>query len=188
MGAKKNWFKLTLAIVGVLLLIGFSSAQAATVLTDSSGTAYAIRDLNVPGQALPYNVDFLVGTYGDVYDNPPTFDFDNLSVQGAIAAVNDILTDEEVSSVGEEDAADDYGIYGIGTKFENNFVEWRGGLYSRVKDEWIDDIQNNPIGGFVDAEQTWIWADFTPVPIPATAWLLGAGLIGLLGIRRRYKR
>jgi hypothetical protein len=27
--------------------------------------------------------------------------------------------------------------------------------------------------------------DVTPTPIPAAAWLLGSGLLGLIGIRRR---
>jgi hypothetical protein len=28
----------------------------------------------------------------------------------------------------------------------------------------------------------------SPVPIPAAAWLLGSGLIGLVGLRRRFKK
>ena len=33
-----------------------------------------------------------------------------------------------------------------------------------------------------------ITAYHTPVPIPAAAWLLGSGLIGLVAIRRRFKK
>ena len=29
--------------------------------------------------------------------------------------------------------------------------------------------------------------DYTPTPIPGAAWLLGSGLIGLVGLRRRFK-
>ncbi len=28
----------------------------------------------------------------------------------------------------------------------------------------------------------------TPVPIPAAVWLLGSGLIGLVGLRKRFKK
>jgi hypothetical protein len=28
----------------------------------------------------------------------------------------------------------------------------------------------------------------TPTPIPAAAWLLGSGLMGLVGVRRRVKK
>jgi len=33
----------------------------------------------------------------------------------------------------------------------------------------------------------WVEVTGTPVPIPAAAWLLGSGLIGLIGLRRRFK-
>jgi hypothetical protein len=32
-----------------------------------------------------------------------------------------------------------------------------------------------------------IYAKFAPVPVPAAVWLLGGGLVGLLGLRRRFK-
>lgn len=33
-----------------------------------------------------------------------------------------------------------------------------------------------------------ITASSTPVPIPAAIWLLGSGLIGLIGLRRKFKK
>jgi hypothetical protein len=30
--------------------------------------------------------------------------------------------------------------------------------------------------------------EVTPTPIPAAAWLLGSGLLGLVGIRRRKEK
>lgn len=30
--------------------------------------------------------------------------------------------------------------------------------------------------------------DATPVPVPAAAWILGSGLLGIAGLRKRYKR
>jgi len=30
--------------------------------------------------------------------------------------------------------------------------------------------------------------DFTPIPIPGAVWLLGSGLVGLMGLRRRFRK
>ena len=32
-----------------------------------------------------------------------------------------------------------------------------------------------------------VWAGANPVPIPGAAWLLGCGLVGLVGVRRKFK-
>jgi hypothetical protein len=45
-----------------------------------------------------------------------------------------------------------------------------------------------------DHKVSWLYAwavrdgDVTPVPIPTAIWLLGSGLVGLIGIRRRFKK
>ena len=50
--------------------------------------------------------------------------------------------------------------------------------------EWIQYIKVEGITGFAEGEID-AFADVAPVPIPAAIWLLGSGLIGLVGIRRR---
>ena len=38
--------------------------------------------------------------------------------------------------------------------------------------------------------ESWIrggWAAVAPVPIPGAVWLLGSGLVGLLGFRRKIR-
>ncbi len=53
-----------------------------------------------------------------------------------------------------------------------------------VELEWIQYIKVEGVsglsGGEIDA-----FADVAPVPVPAAVWLLGSGLLGLVGIRRR---
>lgn len=47
-----------------------------------------------------------------------------------------------------------------------------------------------PIAITVDGDYDWV-ADaglFNPVPVPAAVWLLGSGLIGMFGIRRKFKK
>ncbi len=43
-------------------------------------------------------------------------------------------------------------------------------------------VQNTPSGGSGSA---WVGATLTPTPIPAAVWLLGSGLAGLVGIRKK---
>lgn len=56
---------------------------------------------------------------------------------------------------------------------------------------YLEDSNRSFAVGF-DPDCHWIWQDMsvevTPVPIPAAVWLLGAGLVGLVGIRRRLKK
>ena len=62
---RKNWYKMTIALVASLLLIGVFSAQAAPVVdTDNDGKATAIRNLLFDGTR--YNVDFVIGTWPDI--------------------------------------------------------------------------------------------------------------------------
>jgi hypothetical protein len=66
---------------------------------------------------------------------------------------------------------------------------------------WYSANNNSPITG-ISPDAQWIWtsnnfnqepglpifikASFTVVPIPAAAWMLGAGLVGLVAIRRKF--
>jgi hypothetical protein len=43
-------------------------------------------------------------------------------------------------------------------------------------------------GLFPDAGYFLVRNSAAPVPIPGAVWLLGSGLIGLIGIRRRFKK
>ncbi len=68
-----------------------------------------------------------------------------------------------------------------------------------VAQTWFDAGMGNGVGigfiGPIDHVGTYINADAggsltiaaTPVPIPAAVWLLGSGLIGLIGARRKFK-
>jgi len=65
-----------------------------------------------------------------------------------------------------------------------------GQLYSATYDVYVGDSLGNKIGA--STMETWTWkAPDTipaPVPIPAGVWLLGSGLVGIIGLRRRASR
>ena len=183
----ENRFKLTLAITGVLLLIIVSAAQAATVIFDSgtSGKAIGIEGLTVPGFSLPFNVAFIGPTEAvNVYGSPPELDFTTSdSASAAVDAVNAELNGANATSVGQEGlgAFDTYRIgyevFGSGPTQAIRVWEGAGTPWENVGDDQL----------FYNADAR-IYADFNPVPVPAAVWLLGGGLVGLLGLRRRFNK
>ena len=69
--------------------------------------------------------------------------------------------------------------------------KFRVGLYDPICDMWIGNTEP-PIGG--DGMYLLTWSGYTvalaqidaqPVPIPAAVYLLGAGLLGIAGFRKR---
>ena len=83
--------------------------------------------------------------------------------------------------------------------FTGNFT-FNSGIWDGLEDVWVED--DGPIDGwdfnsgqfhwlevYTDNTKTTLLGDggpdYAPVPIPAAVWLLGSGLLGLVGIRRR---
>jgi len=52
--------------------------------------------------------------------------------------------------------------------------------------DWIEYIRVEGVNGFAGGEID-AFADVAPVPVPAAVWLLGSGLLGLVGLRRQRK-
>ena len=198
MKARKNWFKLTVAITGILLLSIVSGVQAATVVFKTGSTTQAVGILNLELDGTLYNVAFTAPdtTAAQAYgDFPGELPFDTSDpAQDAADAVNDELNSAGALTVGTEESsgAPFYrvawvsGALGEGEDKIEAVGFWESGKGADPDvDPWLrldePDVDSYNFG-------TRLWANFTVVPIPATAWLLGAGLIGLLGIRRRFKK
>jgi hypothetical protein len=193
MTAKKDWFKMTIAIAGVLLLLAVSSAHAATVVTDQNGLrATAILGLDLGDLFGQYNVTFIADQAGSdrVYGDPPTFDINTQT--GALFLIDAV--NAELNSVG--------GILGIGdaedpTNSRDNsyWIGWpcfvgcdEPGDISIFSGENINFWDQGQFeASNLDALNN-IYAKFAPVPVPAAVWLFGSGLIGLVAVRKRFKK
>ena len=58
----------------------------------------------------------------------------------------------------------------------------------KIYDKFLFDIvnANTPSNTYAAGPENFDNLSFNQVPIPAAAWLLGSGLIGLVGIRRKF--
>ena len=109
MKQKRKQAGLAAGVLATGLLLGASTAQAATVLTDVDGTAYGINDLFIPDTEAEapggkWNVRFVIATYPEGYPgDPPQIDFLNKeTVPVAIEQVNEQLTLSDVTQVGPQ--------------------------------------------------------------------------------------
>ena len=89
----------------------------------------------------------------------------------------------------------------VGTNAENVFIDLDGS-YSGATISGIHQILTHDFLGVIDtngftscsirtSSGNWFADDFTiatPIPIPGALWLLGSGLIGIVGIRKKFKK
>ena len=179
---KKNCIKLTIVIAGVMMLFGVSGSQAFNVETSESGlNATGILNLDVGGTF--YNLDFLNGSADDptIYGPSYNFDFDDVGAEAAAQSVVSALnTVDSVVFVGPGGLNSDDTFY-IGFSENLSLVNAKGANHS-INDWFL--ISGDSA---IDKRNEVVWAKFNPVPIPAAVWLFGGGLVGLVGLRRRFK-
>ncbi len=184
------------AILGVGLLFCVAQPYAYTVDIQSAG-AYGtfgagIQNLTVDGLGT-YDVAFRWGSFSSIFGSS-NFTFKNDlgdSVLKTINAINNALDASHVYSVGDKDhylVNGDYYIFQLYTVPSFYDGTTAGGYY-------IDYIVNNKWSGYAGIQlplsDVRLYAVITPsaaVPIPGAVWLLGSGLVGLVGLRRKFKK
>jgi hypothetical protein len=177
---------LSCGLCAVLLVLGLvGTVNAATVVLDGQ-TATGILNLQI-GSTL-YNVSFVETTPENLYgafDDPPVFPFSLIESGIANYAVRDALNGSIATSVGPDSSNSDinYMFAFFAEEPPRGGVTYleRLGFYEFGTADWNTSLTTS------GATSSGIYADFTVVPIPGAVWLLGGGLIGLLGIRRRFK-
>ncbi len=166
-------------ILGVGLLFFAAQAYAYIVNYEEYGSdrlATAITGLTV-GSLGTYDVVFRYGT-------PSTLAFNNfVDAKAAADAINGALTSSAITYVANTTSTpwDVWDYYEV--PYEYYYGDYRN-AYSRYTSGWSTQSGSFTVTpSFMFAVLT----PSTPVPIPAAVWLLGSGLIGLIGVRRFRK-
>jgi len=182
MGVDMKSRKMLLAFALTVLVFFPMSGLAAPTVDVVGDTATHIWNLDVDGTL--FNVAFLFISANDLYGNPPGFDFNSEDAVDANVAVRGALnTYSDVQYVGSSNAPQDRDSeYAIGNDVEPGFVVVARSKYDPSSNQWVNEF---PLQYPEGAEK--MYADFTVVPVPAAVWLLGGGLVGLFGLRRRFK-
>jgi hypothetical protein len=164
---------------------------------DDYGTAQSFRQshANIAGAGL--KLDLTTGfphTTGEVtislYDNLPSYG-GNLIISGSATGESGSWVDVYWKTVSINPESIYYLIF---TSTNHNLCidgiiwSWHssGDLYPDGQVYALYDLHAEP--NLDVAFRTYYDDSFTPTPLPGTAWLLGSGLVGLIGLRRRMKK
>jgi len=193
------------ALFGLCLLF---STQSYSAVVDSfvgdaveslSGVAWTVPASNQNGWVEqhygPYDVTFVTGTWTSVYGGTyvfSTFGEANQAATQLIGALNTYNDDHpdarltQLYSSTETNPSEAWVPFGPDSLFGVGFYKVSYG-YS-YPDQW----GINPVFGSATpssgAAPSWAFFQPATVPIPGALWLLGSGLIGIVGIRRKFKK
>jgi hypothetical protein len=199
---------LSIFILSIFLAFGASMAMAATISINPTGELYAL-----PGEEITFTVDFEADpavAFGDAYAFNIGFDVAELSLVGW---TNDLpgvdWGDFGTPEVGEGriDNFNGYLVFGADLPMIGDvqlatvtFNLLPSASIDGSPDVWFINEPGLTTIGYIDPGSTMPTyhevaditghegADVAAVPIPAAVWLLGSGLLGLVGIRRRAIR
>jgi len=166
-------------LAAMVLVLGAGAAQALNVISIGD-TAIGIDDLLIPGgDPAGYDVVFRFTSGAEVYGDPPTFFWTSQAeAETAAEAINTALTDDGIMAVGTSSSS----FYQIAFDLGMNPGDVRYTAGFNNQGFWTNIFV--PLEKRLESSA--VWADFTVVPEPGTALLLGLGLTGLgIAVRRR---
>ncbi len=172
------------SLLAVLILAGSGPAESAVILDGAYITA--VEDFVYGGAT--YDVEFKYGTFNAVFGSTiPEFWGDSTpdiheDIGLALCqAFNDAGHQTKIIRDGSNATSTFYLPIGEGTN--STLYDFEGFRNDTPPWSWSNTYTEVGKGSVLG-----MFAVFTPVPIPGAVWLLGSGLIGLVGVRRSFRK
>jgi hypothetical protein len=164
----------------------FSDYEGAWIPTDGNTNFFSFILPNYTGVVDLYIHDF--GTERDADNTSTNYKIFTVSSQiGPFAAANLQIKETEGNWAVYSGAVS---VLDLGPTKEFGLYFWNqaGGGYAILPDvQEMSSMQQYLLRDGIDLNPTVLVTDAAPVPVPATAWLLGSGLIGLIILQRKRR-
>lgn len=178
---------LILVLAGLFMLGAASMANASLYASSVDATTTHSWDVNSPGATMPAHPEYALGAPDGLLTGwmmgggyiEAGFDFDLMDGDGYDLTVYSFGPGTSTVSIFD---GTEWTLLGSVTSTNPGTVvlsDWDFGGINNVSLVRIDKTSGTP-GKFFEA-----FEGHHPVPVPAAIWLLGSGLLGLVGIRRR---
>ena len=178
----------------LLLLISFTTTQAATSTVVINGELIGFDDIVVGEET--YNVRFVEGSFISIFGDATGLDFTTIQQAGlAATALKDTFNTFPIYDLAPSLTygltSDSSGQIFTPWYFKDNITSSKNYKNAGTQDQFdavtgnvsmIATYDTSPGNNFSGAR---VWADWVSIPLPPTIWLLGSGIIGLIGVNRK---
>ena len=199
----------------VFLITALMTQNASAVVLNVNGSGILTGAQNVDVAGVLYDVEFQDnGSFSDIFSVPPAYDVldSNSALIFSMALMQQVFLDDPQGAFDSDPSLirgcestttnaciavtpfkfSEFGLQAtIGLFFASQAINYNSVLDSAGNPPLVDGFRNTAMSATTSftSFSGGVLADWTPsaVPIPATMWLFGSGLLGLIGMARRKK-